>query len=95
MGWTRERYLHATIEEFNLAAGGYWRNHERNVLWLAREVNWTIIQWAPFFKQEDKPKRRDEIMKLGIDEVKKEKEKPHKITEKDLKVFDKLRNKGN
>lgn len=91
MGWSRDRYVHATIEEFNLAARGYWKNHERQ-LWRTREVIWELIRGNPYYKAEDKPKRRDEIMKLTIDETKKEKETVYKITKKDLDVFDKLRN---
>jgi len=60
---------------------------------MAREIIWTIIQWAPFFKEECKPRKKTDIMKLSIDEqiVKKEKEKIPKVTEKDLKIFEKLR----
>jgi hypothetical protein len=92
LGWTRDRYIHATIDEFNLAARGYWRNWERSVAWMSREIIWELIRGNPYYKPEDKPKRKTEMLKLSIDEVKTKEEKIHKITEKDLKIFEKLRN---
>lgn len=62
-------------------------------MWHTREIVWNIIQWAPFFKDECKPKRKDQIYKLSFDEAKKqEKQKSPKVTEQDLKVVDILKN---
>ena len=93
LGWSEDRLRHAGVAEFNLAARGYWRNWERNVMIMTREIVWELIRGNPYYKPEDKPKRKTELYKLSIDETeKKEKEVIHKVTEKDLKVFDKLRN---
>jgi len=93
LGWSLRRYRRSMVAEFNLAAGGYWRNLERTTRWMTREILWELIQGNPYYKAEDKPKRKDALMKLSIDEKeKKEKVKPQKLTEQDLKYFNALRN---
>ena len=89
LGWTLVRYKSSTIYEFNEASKGYGRKWEKEV-WHTRELIWTIIQWAPFFKAEDKPKAKSDIYRLSIDDVKakpvKKKKKPE-ISAEDLKIF--------
>ncbi len=89
LGWSLKRYLSATINEFNESARGYWRKWEREA-WHTRELIWWGIMGNPYIKSEDKPKRRDEIMKLSIDEVEKKKKLPNKITPEDIKIFEQL-----
>jgi len=90
LGWTLERYKRSTFYEFNEASKGYWRKYEREV-WQTREIVWTLICGNPNIKSEDKPKQKDQIYKLGIDEeVKKEKKKPPKVTPEDLNIYQQL-----
>lgn len=50
-----------------------------------------MIQWAPFFKSEDKPKNKSDIFKLSTDVVEKVvKKRSKKITEQDMKVYEAL-----
>ena len=74
--------------EFNEAAKGYWRKYEREVWWLSREIVWELIRGNPYYKPEDKPKRKTDIMKLNMDKV--EKIKPQKVTAQDIKVMEHL-----
>jgi hypothetical protein len=59
-------YEFATIAEFNYAAKGYWRNWERQTVWLAREVVYMMIQGNPYIKSHDKP-RKEDIYHLSTD----------------------------
>jgi len=77
-----ERYRFATIEEFNLASSGYWRNWERNTAWTMREIGFSMIAGNPDIKQIDKP-TREQILKLSTDE-KPEVIKAKKISKKEL-----------
>ena len=64
--------------EFNTAAAGYWRNWERNVGWLAREINFIAITGNPHIKATAKPNSRRDLFKLSTDEKEKKtnKKKP-------------------
>ena len=62
--------------EFNLAAGGYWRNWERSTAWSVREINTVAIQGNPNIKQSIKPKSPTDLFKLSTDKKKKVKGKP-------------------
>lgn len=93
MGWSIERYRAATLYEYRLAADGYYRKWEMNTAWLMREICWTIIQWAPFFK--GKPDRKDKIIKLSIDNVPVKKEVTKEDVIKEAEAFEnKLKNNG-
>jgi hypothetical protein len=89
LGWSRERYLRATLEEFNHATRYYWDARERE-LWHTREILWQIIQGNPHIKSEDKPKRKDQIYKLKTDEVEVKKHRVPKVTPEDIKIFEAL-----
>jgi len=88
MGWSLERYKKATVYEFNEAARGYWRNWERNVKWMTREILWEMIIGNPYYDKNDKPKNKKEIMELSFDpsmkEVEKARETARKPTRKEL-----------
>lgn len=54
-----------------------------------------MIAGNPYIKTEDKPKRREEIMRLGIDEeVKKTKVRKQKVTVEDIRIFEQLKYNG-
>jgi hypothetical protein len=89
LGWTRDRYLHATIEEVTEAIRGYWRNWERQRVWMVREIIFAMIQGNANIPNENKPKRREEIYKLSDD--KKEVEKKPKIKPEDIKFLEKIK----
>lgn len=95
LGWSYDRYRDATIEEWNCAVKYFWEHREWE-MWNTREIVWNIIQWAPFFKDEGKPKRRSDIYKLSSDkeEIVK-KVKAQKVTEQDLRVMEALNFKAN
>jgi hypothetical protein len=88
LGWSRERYLNATLEEFNHSVRSYWEDKDWQ-LWHTREILWQMIQGNPNIKPEDKPKRKDQIYKLGVDKEEVKKKAP-RITEQDLKVYEAL-----
>lgn len=88
LGWSLERYLRSSLYEFNEAAKGYWRKYEREVQWLSREIVWELIRGNPYYKIEDKPKLKTDIMKLSMD--KEEKKEPQNVTAQDIKVFEHL-----
>jgi len=88
LGWSLERYLKSTLYEFNEAASGYWRRWERETAWMSREIVWELIRGNPYYKKEDKPVRKSDVMKLSIE--KEEKRAPDKVTEEDLKIFQQL-----
>jgi hypothetical protein len=91
LGWTRERYLHATVEEFTEAIKGYWKKWERQTAWITRELIWTLIQGNPNIPNENKPKHKEEIYKLTDDKKEVVKVKRPKITSEDLKMFEMLK----
>jgi len=89
LGWSLERYRNSTIEEFNKASSGFWRQWERNTAWLTRELVYTIYANNPYIKGHEKPKRED-IMKLSMDEIAKEPAK--KISKKEIeKIHERLK----
>jgi hypothetical protein len=90
MGWTLERYLNSTIYEFNEAAGGYWRNWERQTGWITRELVWTLIAGNPDIEKSSKPSKKDQLYKFSIDkeEVKKVKRIDPKKIQQDIKVME-------
>ena len=90
LGWSLKRYLSATVYEFNEASKGYWRNHERRVQWGVREILWELKMGNPYYKKEDKPHKKSDIMQLSMDVVKKVEKKPMKVTEEDLKFYQAL-----
>jgi hypothetical protein len=84
LGWTRERYLKSTIEEFSFAIAGYWRNWERQQVWLAREVIFAMIAGNPNIESSKKPKKED-LYRLSDDKkvvVKKSKPMPQEKIDK-------------
>jgi hypothetical protein len=92
LGWSTDRFLNASLFEYNLAVKGYWNNYERSVLWITREILWELIQGNPYYKPEDKPNRKDQIYRLSTDREQQQiKEKDiKKIKEQDLRVFEAL-----
>lgn len=82
LGWTRDRYLNSTIEEFSEAIKGYWRNWERQRVWMTREIIYAMIQGNPNIENSKKPKRED-IYKLS-DDKKPEVKKVQKINAEQL-----------
>ena len=64
------------MDEFNLAAAGYWRNWERFAAWPTREINFTAITGNAYIKSTAKPKRPADLFKLSTDKKKKDKNKP-------------------
>jgi hypothetical protein len=84
-----QRYLSATIYEFNKASEGYYRRWERDTAWLMREVVYTIITENAYRKAEDKPKSKKEIMELSIDKKEVVKKTP-KVTKADLDIYEAL-----
>jgi len=73
MGWTLDRWRASTVYEFNLAAGGYWRNWERFTKWAVREINYAAITGNPHIKKSNKPRSPRDLYELEIDKrVKKE-----------------------
>lgn len=56
---------------------------------MTREIVWELIRGNPHYKNEDKPKRITDIMKLSFDD-KPEKKKATKLTAQDLRVFEEL-----
>lgn len=80
MGWSLERWGCATLYEFNLAAAGYWKNWERSVAWLAREVNYIALAGNPHIKSGQKPKSPSDLYKLNIDR----KEIKEKLSEEEI-----------
>lgn len=67
MGWTLQRWRESTLYEFNLAAGGYWRNWERFTKWAVREINYAAITGNPHIKKASKPKSQRDLYELSID----------------------------
>jgi len=67
LGWTRDRYLHATIEEFSEAIKGYWKNWERQRAWIVRELIFAMIAGNPNIEKKNKPKSKEDIFKLSDD----------------------------
>ena len=92
LGWSRERYLHASIEEFNESMKGYWLKWERQTAWMTREIVWTLILGNPNIPKEDKPKKKEDVFKLSDDKTKeiKVKTKRPEITMEDIKIFEQL-----
>lgn len=86
LGWDFKRYRKSSLYEFNLAAAGYWRNRERNVLWLAREIVFELIRGNPYYKAEDKPKRKTDLMEFEMDKKPKPEKKDKQLTEEDLRM---------
>jgi hypothetical protein len=84
-----ERFNKSSLYEFNQAVSGYWRKWERETAWLAREIIFAMIQGNANIKTEDKPNRKEDLWKLSID-TKEEVKKVQKVTEQDLKVFEKM-----
>lgn len=68
MGWSFKRYRDATITEYILASGGYWRNWERQIVWPLRELIYTNICLDPYLSAADKPGKKD-LYKLTIDKI--------------------------
>ena len=90
LGWSLERYLHASLYEFNEASKGYWRNRERDSS-LVRDIIFTLICGNPNIDKNNKPNKPSDLYKLSIDkEVKEVKKKAPKITKQDLKVYEHL-----
>jgi hypothetical protein len=88
-----DRYLHSSINEFNHASGGYWRNWERQSVWPVRELIFELIMGNPYYKNEDKPRRKDQIIKLSIDLKDSEEKKvvrSRRLTDQDIKVMEQL-----
>jgi hypothetical protein len=56
---------------------------------MTRELLWELIRGNPNYKQEDKPQKITDIMKLSFDEEPK-KIKPKKITPEDIKIYEKM-----
>lgn len=84
-----ERYRDASVEEFIMASNGYWRTWERNIAWLAREINYISILSNAYIEKNDKPSSRHEYMPLSMDEVK----EVEPVTQDDInKTEEKLRN---
>lgn len=54
-----------------MAADGYWRNWERDVAWLMREITFILITGNPYIKDTSKPSSPTEIYKISDDDRKK------------------------
>ena len=67
MRWSAERFRDATLDEFNMASLGYWRDVERRQLWSAREIVYTLISGNPYIKNEGKPQNVKSLWRLSID----------------------------
>jgi hypothetical protein len=90
LGWSLERFLNASLYEFNEASKGYWRNRERDSS-LVRDIIFTLITGNPYIEKQNKPNKPSDLYKLSIDkEVKEEKQKATKVTAQDLKVYEAL-----
>ena len=66
LGWSEERWRYSTMDQFNMAAEGYWRRWQRDTVWLMRELVFTMIQGNPYIKG-GKPGSPKEIMKIDDD----------------------------
>ena len=67
LGWSKDRWKDSTLEEFNYAVGGYWRNWERFIGIPMREICFVQIAGNPNIKQSAKPRSVQAYMKLSID----------------------------
>ena len=67
---------------------GYWRNWERQRVWMTREIIFAMIQGNPNIPDSGKPKKREDIYKLSDD--KKEISKRPKIKPKDIEQLEKI-----
>jgi hypothetical protein len=79
----------STLYEFNMAATGYWRNWERSIKWMTREIVWELIRGNPYYKPEDKPKKITDVMKLSTDKEERKK-RVIRTTREDLRIFEKM-----
>jgi hypothetical protein len=97
LGWTIERWGHSTIYEFNEASRGYWRNWERDTVWLMREIVFELINGNPYYKQEDKPKSTRAIFRINDDTLAEERKKeegktsPEELKKIEAMLFDKIK----
>jgi hypothetical protein len=82
-----ERYYNSSIYEFSQAAKGYWRNMDRGIRWVGREILWQMIQGNPNIEGGDKPTSRKEIFELLTDPLEKivKKGKPTKKEMEEIK----------
>jgi hypothetical protein len=88
LGWSLERWRASSLYEFNCAASGYWKRWERDVAWLAREINYIAIVGNPNIKQSQKPRTPSDLYKLeGDKKVKTEKLSPEEIENIKNKLF--------
>lgn len=86
LGWTMQRFKTCTVIEYMKAAGGYWRNWERQTAWHSREIIFELIRGNPYYKNYDKPRRKGEIYNLSTDQ-KEEEDKPEDIV-KEAKEYE-------
>lgn len=90
LGWSIERWRMATLAEFCMAADGYWRNWERDVAWLMREITFTLITGNPYIKDGSKPSTPKEIYKISDDDKKRDIKKPPPVSAEELEAARKL-----
>jgi hypothetical protein len=92
LGWSRDRYLSATLDEFNQSARVYWEKKEE-ALWHTREIVWTLILGNPAIPEDKKPKNKSDIYNLNIDKtinLRVKKPRVKKITEQDIRIFEQM-----
>jgi hypothetical protein len=86
MGWSLKRWKESTLYEFNCAAAGFWKSWERNVAWLAREINYIAIAGNPNIKPSQKPRTPTDLYKLSTDH---RPEKSKKLTPEEIETIKK------
>lgn len=90
-----DRYRQATLEEFNLASMGYWRNWERMTGWLARRISYMMITGNPHIEKGRKPGSETELFSLSIDgDAPKRKPRQKKLTQKQIDLFKSMINES-
>ena len=60
-------------------------------MWMTRELVFELITGNPHYKQEDKPRRKSDIIKLSTDKEDKVKEEIPRVTEQDIKTFEAIK----
>jgi hypothetical protein len=66
---------------------GYWRNWERDIAWLMREIVFAGIAGNPNIEKDNKPKSVKDIYKISDDDKAEVKKQKQEITPEDIEYF--------
>jgi len=69
-----------------MAGMGYWKNWERNIAWMMREIIYSMLKGNPNIKEDTKPKSVQEVYRISDDDKVQQKKKQD-LTPEDIEYF--------